>query len=151
MAKMNTQPYYLPVAPGYLPPTHGNPTNRANSDPIEQLVSSRLRALGGSIDQVVEEIEGREKLGEEVLLSIDLQMSRLKEPLYQVAPFGSSPLSVGDPRRRSAIEKCLFTLECERRKEELGTWKDVSGLKRELREIVREYEEERDRARVISA
>lgn len=148
---MNTQPYYLPVAPGYLPPRNARLPTTSNSDPLEQLVSSRLRALGRSIDQVVEEIEGREKLGEGVLLSIDLQMSRLKEPLYQVAPFGSSPLTVGDPRRRSAIEKCLFTLECERRKEELGTWKDVSGLKRELREIVREYEEERDRAKVMSA
>lgn len=148
---MNSQPYYLPVAPTYLPPRNARLPTPSNSDPLEQLVSSRLRALGRSIDQVVEEIEGREKLGEEVLLSIDLQMSRLKEPLYQVAPFGSSPLTVGDPRRRSAIEKCLFTLECERRKEELGTWKDVSGLKRELREIVREYEEERDRAKVMSA
>jgi hypothetical protein len=120
------------------------------SDPLTAFTQGKVRILGQTIDQIVTEIEERQVLGDRLTHEIDLRMTDLKEPLYQVAPFGSSPVTVGDPRRRAAIEKALLSLETERRREEVGTWKDISGLKRELRDVVREYEEDKIRARVMS-
>jgi len=147
---MKNQPYYLPVSPEYAPGPSGAKSTSAVQDPLTAFVTGKVRILATTIDQIVDEIEERQNLGEKVMKEIVMRMSDLKEPLYQVAPFGSSPLTVGDPRRRAAIEKALLTLETEHRREEVATWKDVAGLKRELREIAREYEEEKNRARVMS-
>lgn len=119
-------------------------------DPLTNFANGKVRVLGQTIDQIVMSIEERQVLGERLVHEIDLRMSALKEPLYQVAPFGSSPLTIGDPRRRAVLEKALLSLETERRREEVGTWKDVAGLKREMRDAVREYEEEKNRLRVMS-
>lgn len=147
---MRKAPYYLSVAPEYA---SSQPTRTAavpTSDPLTAFTQGKVRILGQTIDQIVTDIEERQVLGDRLTHEIDLRMTDLKEPLYQVAPFGSSPVTVGDPRRRAAIEKALLSLETERRREEVGTWKDISGLKRELRDVVREYEEEKSRARVMS-
>ncbi|MCC6699784.1 MAG: hypothetical protein IT365_29445 [Candidatus Hydrogenedentes bacterium] len=147
---MRKELYYLPVAPQYSPGQPIRTTTAATSDPLTAFTQGKVRILGQTIDQIVTDIEERQDLGERLTHEIDLRMTDLKEPLYQVAPFGSSPVTVGDPRRRAAIEKALLSLETERRREEVGTWKDISGLKRELRDVVREYEEEKNRARVMS-
>lgn len=163
---MRTEPYYIPHCPKYSFITSaselklvssGNPFlngpatpgDRQSADPLDDLLTGRLRTLGRSIEQIVEETESRQRLGDRIIESIDLQMCRLKEPLYLTAPFGSSVVTVGDPKRRTAIEKELAALETEKRHEEVGTWKDIAGLKRELRELWREYDLEKQRARVM--
>ena len=50
------------------------------------------------------------------------------------------------PARR---EKEIAALEAERRREQSGTWKDVASLKRELRLLLRERDEEKRRQQVI--
>jgi len=163
---MRTEPYYMPHCPKYsfianaselrlassVNPFLNGPTtagDRQSTDPLDDLLTGRLRTLGQSIDQILEEVESRQRLGERIIESIDRQMCMLKEPLYMTAPFGPSTVTVGDPRRRTAIEKELASLETEKRHEEVGTWKDVAGLKRELRELWRDYDSEKQRSRVM--
>ena len=72
-----------------------------------------------------------------------------KELLYQVAPHGSATFTIGDPKRRTGIEKAIATLEAEKRHETGSAWKDIAGLNKELRILLREHEEEKRRQRVI--
>jgi len=163
---MRTEPYYMPHCQKYsfiasgsvLRPVssenpclngHTTPGDRQPADTLDDLITGSLRTLGQSIEQILEEIDARQRLGERIIESIDKQMCMLKEPLYMTAPFGPSTVTVGDPRRRTAIEKELASLETEKRHEEVGTWKDVAGLKRELRELWRDYDTEKQRARVM--
>ena len=122
---------------------------RGHLDPLEMLLAGKLRIIESSIEQITHEIEGREKLRSSTLECIDKELCIEKESLYQAAPHGSSPFTIGDPKRRSGIEKAISTLEAEKRKETGSAWKDISGLTKELRELVREHSEEKRRQRVI--
>jgi hypothetical protein len=113
------------------------------------LLAGKLRIVEASIEQITQEIEGREGLRDGMLNSIDKELCQQKELLYQVAPNGSSTFTIGDPKRRSGIEKAIATLEAEKRKETGSAWKDTANLNKERRELWREREEEKRRQRVI--
>ena len=120
------------------------------TDPLDRFLSRKLSIREASIAQVVREIQSRIRLRDRLLASMDQDMTRLKEKLYQAAPWGeSSPFSVGDARRRAALEGQLSALEVEKRKEETSAWRDVASLKKELRELLCEYEEEKRKLEVI--
>ncbi len=133
------------------PPIHTPPSIRTLSglDPLGMLLSGKLRIVETSIDQIAEEISGRERLRDRMLETIDKEICLQKELLYQVAPHGSSPFTVGDPKRRVGIERAIATLDAEKRQERCSAWKDIAGLNKELRVLLREQEEEKRRQRVI--
>ena len=116
---------------------------------IEDLVFAKLNSAEVTLDQITEEIEAREKLHERLLYELDHEICVQGEALLQVAPHGSSPFTVGDSRRRSALEADLARLKGEKRHEEVAAWKDVASLKREFRELLREYEVEKHRQQVM--
>ena len=118
-------------------------------DPLERFVVGKLRILEAAIEELTKEIEEREKLRDTTLHVIDRTLCEQKELLYQVAPYGSSPFTVGDSKRRCGIEKELSTLEAEKRRETTAAWKDTANLKKELRELLREHAEEKRRQQVV--
>ncbi|HQN00965.1 MAG TPA: hypothetical protein PLL36_07820 [Candidatus Hydrogenedentes bacterium] len=118
-------------------------------DPLEMLLAGKLRIVEASIEQITQEIEGREDLRNSMLNAIDKELCQQKELLYQVAPHGSATFTIGDPKRRTGIEKAIATLEAEKRHETGSAWKDIAGLNKELRILLREHEEEKRRQRVI--
>ncbi len=159
---MTSQPYYVPLYPNYsLPKSDENSKHDLSEtlkpksahivvdDPIAQFLSDRLRIIERTIREVVEEIASRERLNAKVIDAIGKDELVQKERLFQVAPNGTAVFTVGDPRRRSAIESEIAALQKERRHEDLAQWKDISGLKRDLRELLREYREESRRSRVL--
>ncbi len=120
-------------------------------DPLESLVSGKLAIIEGGLKQVAEEIEERNTLHEQLVEELDRQLCIQTEALMQTAPHGNMPSTVGDPRRRSAIEKELASLEGDKRHEYIAVWKDIASLKRELRELSREFYEEKQRQWVMRA
>lgn len=131
-----------------------NPTapfskKESTPDPLGKFVAGKLAILNAAIEQVATEVEEREKLRDRTLHDIDKAICEQKELLYQVAPHGSSPFTIGDSKRRSSIEKELSTLEAEQRRETTAAWKDIANLKKELRALLREEAEEKRRQEVI--
>lgn len=118
-------------------------------DPIEGFVRDKLIIIETAIRQVLKEIEQREELLAEILEQIDAQIGLQKEMFWRIAPYDSCFITIGDPRRRVAIERTLATLETERRREQSSAWKDIASLKRELRELIREYNEETRKQRAV--
>lgn len=122
----------------------------SQQDPIEGFVRDKLIIIEAAINQVLGEIEQREQLLTELLEDIDAQICIQKEMFFRIAPYGSSAITEGDPKRRVAIEGMLASLETEKRREQASAWKDIASLKRELRELLREYNEEKRKQRVIA-
>ena len=159
MPSMKSMPYYVPCFPKYICSGSENnlnqslsetclPTNlmlpgTVTSDPLEAFIQGKLRILEAAIAQVLKEIEERELLRDVTLDGIDKQMCELNTALMAVAPWGDSPSTLGDPRRRGSLEKEIAALVAEQRHETTATWKDIASLKSELRELVREYHEEK--------
>ena len=131
----------LPALAEYNPNTH--------TDPLEAFTRGKILILENIIGEVLKEIEKRELLMETALDTISNQECQLKTALMAVAPWGDSPSTLGDPRRRAALEKEIASLEAEKRSEETAAWKDIAGLKKELREVFREYLEERRKQQVM--
>jgi len=156
---MKSTPYYVPYSPKYTCSGSANGSRpnsyeialpqdlflpqTLSSDPLEAFVQGKLRILEAAIAQVLKEIEQRELLRDVMLDAIDNQMCELTTSLMAVAPWGDSPSTVGDPRRRAALEKEISALDAEKRHETTATWKDIANLKKELRELLREYHEEK--------
>lgn len=118
-------------------------------DAWDDLLSGKAEIIRECIRQIEEEIEEREALYARTVESLDRQYLELKEALIQTAPYGSSTVTIGDSKRRSSIEKDISAIESERRREEVGAWKDISRLKAELRLLNRELLEEEQRERVM--
>ena len=112
-------------------------------------VAGKLKVLEAAIEQISQEIDDRERLRDTLLSKMDEAICEQKESLFQVAPYGSSPFTLGDSKRRSSIEKELGVLEAEKRRETTSAWKDIAGLKKELRLLLREYDEEKRRQQVM--
>ncbi len=131
----------LPAFPEYNPHAH--------TDPLEAFARGKILILENIIGQVVKEIEERKMLLDTTIDGIDRQMCELNTALMAVAPWGDSPSTLGDPRRRASLEKDIAALVAEKRHETTATWKDIAGLKSELRELFREYLDERRKQQVM--
>jgi len=116
---------------------------------LDAFVSGKLRIIEAAIEEVTADIETRVRLNDQTIAEIDKAICAHKELLYQVAPCGSSPFTIGDSRRRSAIEKELVALDAEKRAETTTSWRDIAALKKELRVLLREQLEEKRRQQVI--
>jgi hypothetical protein len=162
MPNETSQPYYVPLYPNYsLPrneensklascePNSGRLAETSTGDPVSDFVADRLRIIEATIRQVVDEIAERERLHGEVVEAIDKDELMQKERLFQAAPHGTAVFTVGDPRRRAAIESELAALQKERRREEVANWSDIGSLRKELRELLAEYRQEARRRRII--
>ena len=132
-----------------MQPSVGSIPGRTQLEPLDDLVSGKIVIIEQSLKHLYAEIEARQKIHDSLIEELDREHCRQMEALRQVAPHGSSPFTIGDPRRRSGIEKELATLENEKRHEQVAVWKDVGSLNRELRELMREFHEEKQRQRVI--
>lgn len=156
---MQSTPYYVPLHPNYRFNGSENaskpsssvivPGFDAQADPVLGFLADKIRIVEASIRQVVEELDERQKLQESTIAAIDKESCVFKERLFQVAPHGSSPFTVGDSRRRASIESEIAALEKEKRHEKTAAFKDVASLKKELRELIREYLEEKRKERAM--
>ena len=112
-------------------------------------MTGRLAIIEAGIKQVDEEIDERNTLHDQLLEELDKQLCIQKEALMQTAPNGNMPSTVGDPRRRSALEKELADLEGDKRHEMIALWKDLASLRNERRTLLRELYDERQRQSVM--
>ena len=121
-----------------------------DADLLSSFLSDKLAIIEASIRQVMSHIAEREQLRDQMLAEIDLQSAAAKSLLMRISPYEGAPFTIGDPRRRSSIEKELSDLEGEKRRETTSAWKDIAALQKELRELQREYLEEKRKQRVMS-
>ena len=140
--KPNSSEIATATAPSFL-------QNR-NTDLLSSFLSDKLAIIEASIRQVMSHISEREQLRDQMLAEIDLQSAAAKSLLMRISPYEGAPFTIGDPRRRSSIEKELADLEGEKRRETTSAWKDIAALQKELRELQREYLEEKRKQRVMS-
>jgi len=120
------------------------------TDPLERFMSARKRFLGRSVQDILGLIYERESIKYENDHRI----------LYESAQVGSHLLNLGDwnigtfkdiDKTRSQLEKEIANLEKERRMEEVSCWRDITRLKSELRETLKEFNHEKDKEGFLSA
>ena len=107
---------------------------------LSKLMSQDVQTLKQWMDEVSREIESRKELKLELV-------SRLRDSVDEVQSLidgiehwepGYRPSVDG---RRTGLEKEFLSLGREERLQELNAWRDISILKRQLRELLKEYME----------
>ena len=119
-------------------------------DPLERFMGARKRFLGRSVEDILGLIYEREDLKRENILRI----------LYESAHVGGHLRNLGDwsigafkdvDKTRSQLEKEIANLEKERRMEEVSCWRDVTRMKSELRETLKEFNHEKEKEGLLNA
>ena len=107
-------------------------------DPLEPFFTARGQFWAKSVDDILGLISERERLKYENMHKIDYESCQIKTRLFELDHWrrGFDPRL---ERTRVQIERELSALEREKRFEEVACWRDVTRLRSELREAVREY------------
>ena len=107
---------------------------------FSKLLTQDVRTLREWIDEVSQEIESRRELKRGLVSKLLKGVEKVQYLIDEIEHWepGYKPSVDG---RRTGLEKEYLALKREERMQELNTWRDVSILKRQLRELLKEYRE----------
>jgi len=113
-------------------------------DPLAEFLAGKTRFLSQSVEDMLGLLYERERIKYDHALTIDYASCQLKTRLFETGTWRTGM----DPRldrTRGQIEGELLNLEREKRMENVNCWRDVTRLKSELRETLREFDQEKRR------
>jgi len=118
------------------------------NDPINAFFTAKQAFLGKSVQDIVGLIYERESLKYASFRAMDYQATQTKTKLFELnnLRFGLDPQF---ERVRQNIEKELNTLESEKRREYVECWRDIMRLKGDLREVMREFGQEKRKSALL--
>jgi hypothetical protein len=123
---------------------------RAGQDPIEGFLAGKQALLAGEIRDIAGLIYEREAIKEANHQEIDQEYCGVKTNLFQIdrITMGVNPQV---DRIRVGLEQQLRMLDSDKRREEVECWRDVTRLKGELRETLREFGQEQRKTELLSS
>ncbi len=119
-------------------------------DPLDRFMTAKKRFLARSTQDILGLIYERETL----------KYENIRRMLYESAHIGGQLRNLGDwtigsfkdiDKTRSQLEKEIAGLEKERRGEEVSAWRDIIRLKTDLREVLKEFNHEKEKEGLLSA
>ena len=119
------------------------------TDPVGTFLSAKKGFLEASIKDLLAQIEERERLLHKHLYEIELETRENHRRLFEVDRWqrGFHP---NLDRVRSQLERLEAGIYQQRRMEEVASWRDVSRLKSELREVTREWSMEKQKELLLA-
>ena len=105
-----------------------------------KLVSQDIGTLKEWIEEVSQEIESRRELRHRLVSKLSDGVEKVQSLINEIEHWepGYKPSVNG---RRTNLEVECLSLKKEERLQELNAWRDISMLKRQLRELLKEYRE----------
>ena len=109
-------------------------------DLFQGILSQDLETLKEWVEEVCQEIESRKELKRELVSKLQDGVESVRSLLDEIERWepGYKPSVNG---RRTNLEKERLALKREERLQELNAWRDISMLRRQLRELLKEYRE----------
>jgi len=101
---------------------------------LRTLFSDRLDFLHRALEELESSMTEREELTREALEELDMEIRDCDRYLALIQGL------LNDPERRRNLERRLFELKRERRREALLSWRDIVWLRGEIRKLRREIE-----------
>ena len=105
-----------------------------------QLLSQDIETLREWIEEVIQEIESRRKLRHDLISKLSDGVEKVQYLIDKIGHWEPGYKPSVDGRRTGLEVECL-ALRKEERLQELNAWRDISMLKRQLRELLKEYRE----------
>lgn len=120
---------------------------RPKDKPVDYVLTEKLYSLRRNIEHIRKEIRTRWQIKERFQKEMDYQISESAFSLKNLQK--GLGYNTGVDMKRNSLEMELLRLRSERRSHALRTWKDIIGLRKELREAMKEYEMLKRMRRVV--
>ena len=108
---------------------------------VETIFTDRTRSLKSTVNELLAEIEHRENLHSDLKSRIGDDLYRCGEYLQEVKFFTDRPYNpdTNFTGRKTNLEKQIFSLEEQKRTEDLTCWRDLMFLKKYLMSALKDY------------
>ena len=107
--------------------------------PVVSFFTDKARVLREEIEKINAEADERKRLHSEMKSMIEADLKEVKRLLAEISLYAPGTRHSID-LRRIELEREMLSLRKERRLAEVSLWKDLVFLRREMREIVFEYQ-----------
>jgi len=140
--------YAPPAGDDVLEALTHNITTPPAGDPIDAFFTAKKTFAARSVEDILTSLYERETLKYDNLRDIDYQSTTLRTRLFELQRWrlGLNPQM---ERVRFQVEKELADLEGEKRKETVECWRDVTRLKTDLRDALREFGQQKRTADLL--
>lgn len=118
--------------------------------PLTQFFTRKRAFAAKSVQEIVGLIYQREALKYDTIRAIDYQSCGIGTKLLET-PDWRTGLDPRLDRTRGQLEGQLIALEQEKRREQIASWRDITRLKLELNEHLKEFNQEQHKAALLTA
>ena len=111
---------------------------------IGQMAESRINSIKENIQEIMEQIDMRQKLHKEIINDLE----KLKSSINNMIPQTPTPSA---EFQKAIVEMKKKIVEAEEAKvqEKLNCFRDIAELKKELRELIREFRDKENSANLL--
>jgi len=135
-----------PLDPNDIPLTLNIPNNVGSNiskqDPLARFLSGKRRLLNKTIEDIVTLIEEREKIRDRNIYQIDKDICEVHTRMFNL-PGQRYQLNPDIEKMYHTLQQQVMRSYGEQRAEAISCWRDVTRLKSDLREPVKELEQEK--------
>ena len=118
--------------------------------PLDQFLDRKKRFAARSVEDILGLIYERQGIKYTMAREIDYEHCYLKSKLLETDTWrtGFNPQL---DKTRGQIQSNLLALDQEKRREEVACWRDTTRLKTELREVLREFDQEKHKTGLLTS
>lgn len=117
-----------------------SPPDEDAMDTFQRLLSRDVEDVREWIEEVSQEIESRRELRHRLVSKLRDGVEKVQSLINEIEHWAPGYKPSVNGRRTSLEVECL-SLKKEERLQELNAWRDISILRRQLRELLKEYRE----------
>lgn len=117
---------------------------------LERFLGRKKNFAAKSVQDILGLIYERESIKYELAHAIDYEQCHLGTQLLEIDDWRTGDNPQLD-KTRGQLERNIIALNQEKRREETACWRDVTRLKSELREVLREFDGEHHKNNLLSS
>lgn len=141
---------YIPSLASPLDALADSFTTPPAQDPLDELLSGKRAFAAKSVEDILGSMYERESLKYDSIRELDYQSSQMRNRLTALESWqwGFNPQM---ERVRLGVEQELHDIETNKLKEHVECWRDVTRLKTDLRDALREFNQEKQKGALLGA
>ena len=121
---------------------HNSVHNLFNRDPLARFISGKRKSLNKSLDDILNLIKEREKIKDRNVLEIDQEICQVHTTMMN-HPKNRYAVDMSLLKSYDVLQQQVNALDNVKRSEEISCWRDVTKLKSDLRDSIKELEQEK--------
>ena len=125
-----------------FPSENSTVQNIFKRDPLEKFISGKRKSLNKSLDDILNLIKEREKIKDKNALEIDQEICQIHTSMLS-HPKNKYAIDMSLLKSYSTFQQQVNALDHAKRAEEISCWRDVTRLKSDLRDSIKELEQEK--------